>query len=321
MLDIEKKYLALANIPIRREYKNQLKFRCPVCGDSKTNKFKARGYLSETSEGAVYHCFNCEFSGTFAQLLEQVDMTLKDSYNREIGKDKREKFLEKKNELDVFKKTEVTVQAPDEIKTNSVLIDGEEYQVTTLTNSAIEYLKFRCVAEDDFKHFRSLPGMNAVIVFLKHEKIFGFQVRSIVGKFFHNYVQEGRDKCWNLDYVMTLPKGTDVYVFESIFNALSVSTKNVLAGLGSSLSPALLKLLKDYNLIFCYDNDGTGVKKTIQFTEKGYSALLHHEKFLWVDFNEARQAGVTSEQLLGYITANTLSARMANMKLRLRGLI
>lgn len=317
MLDIEKKYLALANIPISREYKNQLKFRCPVCGDSKTNKFKARGYLSETSEGAVYHCFNCEFSGIFTQLLEQVDVSLRDSYFQEINKGRREKFIEKKNELDAFNKPSKPKEV-EELNTTSVLIDGEEHQVTELTAEAIDYLESRKVSEEDFRFFKSIPALRSIIVFLKHEKVFGFQVRSIHGKFYHNFVLDGRDKCWNLDHVLTLPKGSDVYVFESIFNALSVSTKDVLAGLGSSLSPQLLEVLKDYHLIFCYDNDSTGVSKTIQFTQKGYDALVHHENFIWGDFNDARQSGVTSEQLFGYITANVMTAKMANMKLRLR---
>jgi DNA primase len=92
----------------------------------------------------------------------------------------------------------------------------------------------------------------------------------------------------------------------------------VLASLGASMSPELLEMLKDYELVICYDNDQAGIDKTIKMTEKGYQALVHHENFIWNDVNDARKDGITKEQIQGYIDSNVMSARMANMKLRLR---
>jgi len=315
MLDLEQKYLALAHVTVRKIYRQTITLRCPVCGDSKKNKFKARGNLSETPTGAVYFCHNCDFSGTFSQLLGALDTTLKDAYIREVNKDRREKFIDRKDDLKAFNKQEIILP---ELSPSFVHMEDKEYKVSELTDEAISYLKKRCISEEDFKHFKFVPELSSLVVFLKQEKIFGYQLRSIKEKFFHNYVQDGYDKCWNLDYVLTLPARTTIYVFESIFNALSVTSKNVLAGLGSSLSAVLLSLLSKYNLVFCYDNDITGVKKTIQFTQKGYSAVVHHSKFEWCDFNDARQAGVTKEQLQAYLEGSVMSAKIANMKLRLK---
>lgn len=318
MLELEKKYLGLAGITIKRTHKNSIDFPCPICGDSKNNKFKARGSLSDLEGNAIYHCYNCEFSGSFATFLGAVDMTLKDGYLRETGKVKREQFINRKNELDVFSKpTDVKPELPT-FDPSEIAINEITYKVADLTLEAKDYLRFRKIREEDFKNFKSLPDMNAIVAFLRlNSKVFGFQVRSISGKFYHNHVEDGFDKCWNVDHILSLPIGTTVYVFESIFNALSTSSNSVMASLGSSMSTALQELLKQYRLVFCFDNDVTGIKKTIQFTLKGYEAVVHHDSFIWGDYNEAREQ-VSDVQLQGYIEACTMSSKMANLKLRLK---
>ena len=48
-------------------------FRCPICGDSKKNTLKARGYLIRAKEGLIYKCHNCGCSCSFSKFLEQID--------------------------------------------------------------------------------------------------------------------------------------------------------------------------------------------------------------------------------------------------------
>lgn len=55
-------------------------FRCPICGDSKTNKWKARGYLFSKKGGIFYKCHNCSFSANLGNFLKQVDPTLHKQY-------------------------------------------------------------------------------------------------------------------------------------------------------------------------------------------------------------------------------------------------
>jgi transcription elongation factor Elf1 len=62
-------------------------FRCPVCGDSKKNKWKARGYLFSKKGGIFYKCHNCTFSSSFSNLLKQVDHTLYNQYTLEQFKE------------------------------------------------------------------------------------------------------------------------------------------------------------------------------------------------------------------------------------------
>ena len=44
-------------------------FRCPLCGDSKKNKSKARGYLYQKKSDLNYKCHNCGITASFAYFL------------------------------------------------------------------------------------------------------------------------------------------------------------------------------------------------------------------------------------------------------------
>ena len=48
-------------------------FRCPYCGDSQKNRFKARGYLWDKGKGLVYSCHNCGITRTFDNFLKEQD--------------------------------------------------------------------------------------------------------------------------------------------------------------------------------------------------------------------------------------------------------
>ena len=55
-------------------------FRCPLCGDSKKQKSKARGYLYQKKSDLNYKCHNCGASSTFAYLLKGIDEPLYNEY-------------------------------------------------------------------------------------------------------------------------------------------------------------------------------------------------------------------------------------------------
>lgn len=63
---------------------NKLMFRCPLCGDSKKNSMKKRGYYY--LETCSYYCFNCGESMSGMRLLEHLSgedyASLKDEYIR-----------------------------------------------------------------------------------------------------------------------------------------------------------------------------------------------------------------------------------------------
>ena len=55
-------------------------FRCPVCGDSKKSKTKARAYLYRVKTDMFFKCHNCGSGLNLANLIKLVDRPLYDQY-------------------------------------------------------------------------------------------------------------------------------------------------------------------------------------------------------------------------------------------------
>jgi hypothetical protein len=54
--------------------------RCPICGDSTTNKKKSRGYFYKVNNDLFYKCHNCDASQHFGTFLKNFDASLYKQY-------------------------------------------------------------------------------------------------------------------------------------------------------------------------------------------------------------------------------------------------
>ena len=59
---------------------NLYNFRCPVCGESKKHKNKARGYLYAVKNNTNFKCHNCGASLSLNNFLKEMDVTLHKQY-------------------------------------------------------------------------------------------------------------------------------------------------------------------------------------------------------------------------------------------------
>ena len=87
---IQEKYVRLLAHTVER-YKVvsdsplSVNFRCPICGDSKKSKRKARGFVFRTPDGDFrYKCHNCGDSRSLRSLLKTIDPTLYREYVAEV---------------------------------------------------------------------------------------------------------------------------------------------------------------------------------------------------------------------------------------------
>ena len=62
-------------------------FRCPICGDSKKHKNKARGYIYPVKTNTNFKCHNCGASMSFNNFLKQVDPVIHKQYSLEKFKE------------------------------------------------------------------------------------------------------------------------------------------------------------------------------------------------------------------------------------------
>ena len=80
---IDSKYIGLVSsrlIKFKRVKSDLYNFRCPICGDSKKNKTKTRGYLYTVKADVNYRCHNCGASMTFSNFLKELDPVVHKQY-------------------------------------------------------------------------------------------------------------------------------------------------------------------------------------------------------------------------------------------------
>jgi len=82
-LSVDSKYIRLLSSRLRnfKQKKDYLwNFSCPACGDSQTNKTKARGYVFQKGSNLFYRCHNCGISIGLVNLIKSVDASLHKEY-------------------------------------------------------------------------------------------------------------------------------------------------------------------------------------------------------------------------------------------------
>ena len=97
---IEQKYLLLASSRLqqfKRKGDYLWNFRCPYCGDSKTNKTKARGYVFRKESNLIYKCHNCGHGTNMPNFIKDRDQKLYSEYCLEKFKKKPKKEDYKEN--------------------------------------------------------------------------------------------------------------------------------------------------------------------------------------------------------------------------------
>ena len=67
----------------KRVKANLYTFRCPICGDSKKNKNKTRGYFYAVKSNLNFKCHNCGASMSFNNFLKTMDASIHKEYTME----------------------------------------------------------------------------------------------------------------------------------------------------------------------------------------------------------------------------------------------
>ena len=87
---IDSKYIGIISPRLgkfKRVKSNLYNFRCPICGDSKKNKNKTRGYICSVKTNTNFKCHNCGASMSFSNFLKHVDAPTHKQYSLEKFKE------------------------------------------------------------------------------------------------------------------------------------------------------------------------------------------------------------------------------------------
>ena len=233
-------------------------FRCPICGDSKTNKWKARGYFFAKKGGIFYKCHNCSASANLSNFLKQVDPTLHKQYVFE-------RFAEGKQSNNNV--TAFTFEQP-KFKPKSIL---DDLFVPVKGTPAEEYLRARQIPEDKWTSLYYVEDSQALEQLSDKYKgrVLGSDPRIAV-PFYNNdgelvavncraindcklrYITVRIDDNAPLIYNLNkIDRTKTVYVTEGPFDSMFLDNS---VAVGSSDLNAVSKVLDRNNVVLVFDN-------------------------------------------------------------------
>ena len=312
---IDSKFIGLLSSRLqkfKRVKSNLYNFRCPICGDSKKNKSKTRGYLYAVKANTNFKCHNCGASMSLNNFIKEIDSTLHKQYTMEKFKSGHtgRNFV---NEEPVFK-----FEAP-KFKTKIKLPKASEHP------RPAGYLTARKLDPENFyyaKHFKEFANSikhtfddtryeeERIIIPLYYKKnLIGFQGRSIDPnpiKYITVMINDESPKIYGLDNIRT---DAPVYVTEGPFDSTFVRNAIAMCGADADVSRWGIS-----NPVWIYDNEPRNreitnrISKTI---DSGQSVVIWPESIDDKDINDMVMNGLDVQSV---IESNTYSGLEAKLK-------
>lgn len=316
-IDVRYFKLAVGESRIKHETPTDITVRCPICGDSKKSRNKARMHLYMRNGKALVNCFN-ECSCT----NKTVYKFLKDYYPNLLENYKQETFgnrIKEIKELDFsggvgFELIDTPEEKPKTLFDLSQYFEKSEKVYDYIESRGLEwspvlgevYLGKKITLNGKFYNIDDF----IVIPLYCGDKWYGFYSRSMKEHRFQTFIIDEGFKLWNF---YNIDKSKTVYVFEGIFDALSVYNSgitNVVACLGATPP---LSLLEGLDVVFCFDNDRTGYLNSIKYLKKGFKVLSYPENIKEKDMNDILKTGVDIKDL---ILNNQVSGILGEIKIK-----
>lgn len=309
---------------------NLYNFSCPVCGDSKTNKRKARGYVYEKEGNVVYHCHNCDITMLLGNFIKSLD---EDIY-RQYVLDNYKKEDRDPNGVQEFaqkmKPPKFLSYGPiKKLKKVSILPDSDpvrRFVISRKIPSKYHYKLFSC---PNFNIFVSkidpekkintklqYDETRLLIPFIDSNKdIHAFQGRALDSsalKYMTVILNETVPKVYGLD---TVNFNQTTFVFEGPIDSMFIDNSIATAG-GDMIST--IKAFDKQNLVLVYDNEPRSnetknkIKKAI---DNDYNVCIWPENITCKDVNDMVLSGFTTSEVEHIIRNNTYKSLKAHMAL------
>ena len=313
---IDSKYIGLVSSRLqkfKRVKADLYNFRCPICGDSKKHKNKARGYLYPLKADMNFKCHNCGASSTFNNFLKTIDSTLHKQYvlekfkERNVGKGSiipEPKFNFKKP---VFKKKLDLPKAVD------VKIAKEYLEKRKLDPSKFYFAsKFKEWTNKQKQTFDTIGREECRIVIPMYDTdhdLIGFQGRSLGPnsvKYITVMINEDAPKIYGLDQI---DNEKPIYIIEGPFDATLV--QNAVAMCGSDLD---IRSFGWSDYIYVYDNEPRNreiVNRIAKTIDRGDKVVIWPTSVEEKDINDMVLGG---QNIMSVLESNTYSGLQAKVK-------
>lgn len=257
-------------------------FRCPICGDSKKSKHKARGnYYPKTNS---YHCFNegCTASGLWiVAKFQNIDITevKKDfiSYSRKINSGN----YDRPSAVIDINPTELSTNK--EAQSNGLQLPSE--WTIDLPLNVREYLAKRKLLSapycpKNWQLYYDIKTHRIGIPWIREKQIKFWQTRATSKNQYPKYDSSLKSEKDIFNYDMIDPLYPFVFMLEGVFDAIWVKNGVALAGVSITSHQQSLLDRVDNKKVWMFDNqwtDSTALKKTMKIFTNHPNDLV----FVW----------------------------------------
>ena len=315
---IDSKFIGLLSSRLskfKRVKQGLYNFRCPICGDSKTSKNKARGYIYAVKSNTNFKCHNCGASMSLNSLIKKLDVILHKQYTLEKFKDGHtgRNFVADEPEF-IFEKPKFAQKIVLPLCSEVVVAR------TYLQNRKIDPAKFY-FAENFDEFVRTFEGVDysymgresrIIIPLFRERNLIGFQGRSLGPnkiKYITVMLDDNAPKIYGLD---TINQKLPVFVTEGPFDSTFIRNSIAMCGADADVNRWGIS-----DPVYVYDNEPRN-KEIVTRIERPYNGnqkvIIWPNNIMEKDINDMVIAGHNVQNLL---ESNTYSGLEAKLKFNL----
>lgn len=304
--------------------------RCPICGDSQKSKTKARGWILEKDNLALFYCHNCQASMTLRTLLKTVEPSLYNEYVMDMGLSKRTREVPKP----VAPLDTLVMKQPQWKKKGSPLHKISKVSTLPPQNFVKKYLSDRGIPGS--KHYKLyyakqfnewvnslLPGKmptdrdepRLVLPFIDDKgSVFGFQGRALRPsslRYITIMLDETQPKIFGIDSVDFNKK---YYVVEGPIDSLFLSNAVAMAGADGNACG----LQNVENAVFVFDNEPRNKEICNRMEvclDRGQKVCVWPKNMVDKDINDMILSGQSQPDLELIIDNNTFTGLSGKLNL------
>ena len=329
--------MVMSNLDMAKwKNENTLNHRCPYCGDSQKNQYKARGFHFTVEQNFVYKCHNCGKSTSSVHFLKDhfpvVHKEYLKEYLREKGVKKKPQKMLSSNDfkfkpvvegkgslnMSVENLKAVCHSAWDKHVARDYLLDRKIPENLIKDLWFVENAQVLGILHTKYKE-RVLGNDPRIILPFVNEKgeLVGISGRAINDSPLRYLTMRFQDDIPLIFNLNKVDKSKTIYVTEGPIDSLFLPNS---IAVGGSDFKKIDDSIKE-NAIIIYDNEPRNteiVKKIEEVIDLGYTVCIWNDRRVkgLKDINDMIQSGLTSEDVVEIINSNSFTGLSAKLKLK-----
>ena len=311
---VDSKYINLVSSRLqkfKRVKPDLYNFRCPICGDSKKNKSKTRGYLYAIKADVNFKCHNCGSSMTFSNFLKKIDTTMHKQYvferfkNNKTGRGTVVEEPEFKFEAPKFS-PKVDLPKASEIPTAKLYLEKRGLDPTKFYYTD----KFKAWVNTLVEKFDNIEydEPRIIIPLIYENQLIGFQGRALGPnsvKYITIMLEENAPKVYGIDKIN---EKEPIYIVEGPFDSHFLDNSVAMVGADLDTRPFGWS-----NYIWVFDNEPRNreiVNRISKTIDRGEQVVIWPNNILEKDLNDMVLSGHDVQTVIKSNTYVGLEAKL-----------